>query len=336
LLVAKRGIRATYKDRAYRILAPLLVGSVTILPLTGLFMVDFALSARFGTHQLVPDIDALKILGRELVAKGVPVGEPSLGHLWFLEYLCFFYLLIPLGRLLVRRSLRFEDHINRWLESPYPIVTFSLLAAAMLWPFHGGVLVLENTSLIPHAPSLIYFGWFFLLGFVIHHYRGFLQVLARNFAIWVVLGAVMFPLARVATTLDMSAQGDEVVVHLVAVLANGACTWILIYLFVGGAMRFFDRDSPWIQYVSQSAYWVFLVHLPLVALAGWWLIQFDMPAALKFLLNSGFTTIVALWTFHYWVQNTWISDFLHGRRFDLQWPWQAKSLASQQTSRNGQ
>ena len=28
-------------------------------------------------------------------------------------------------------------------------------------------------------------------------------------------------------------------------------------------------------------------------------------------------------TFHYWVPKTWLSDFRHGRRFGLKWPWLA-------------
>ena len=104
-------------------------------------------------------------------------------------------------------------------------------------------------------------------------------------------------------------------------LANGACTWALTCLFLGSAQRWFDRESPWIQYVSQSSYWVFLVHMPLVAIAGWWLVQYDFPSPFKFLLVCGFTAAIAFLTFHYWVQKTWLSVFLHGRRFDLKWPW---------------
>ena len=334
LLVAKRGVRATYKDRIYRILVPLIVASVTILPITALFMVNFFLSARFGTHHLIPDLNAMRTLIAELTAKGVAVGEPSLGHLWFLEYLCIFYLLIPLCRRVLKLSLRFEDRIKRWLESPLALLVFSLCTSALLWPFPGGVLVLENTLLVPHVPSLIYFGWFFTLGYLIHHYRDFLAVMARSVAIWAALALLSFVLARYTSLLDLRTGGADETLHLLALLANGFCTWVLIYFFVGGAVRFFDRDTPWIQYISQSAYWVFLVHLPLVALAGWWLVQFDIPAMLKFLLNSGFTTLVAMWTFHYWVQKTWISDFLHGRRFNLQWPWRvAPTLSATNSSK---
>ena len=78
LLVEKRGLWGTYKNRAARILAPLLTGIVTILPVTGLFMIDFVLSARFGSHNLVPDRVELAKFSNELLAAGHPAGQPML------------------------------------------------------------------------------------------------------------------------------------------------------------------------------------------------------------------------------------------------------------------
>jgi len=327
LLVEKRGLWGMYKDRARRVLAPLAVAIVTILPVTGLLMLDFILSVRFGTHDFIPDRGALNSLREDLAARGFPVGRPMLGHLWFLYYLCFFYLLIPLCRFLVRQSLKFEDRLRRWLESPLLLVAIALYTAATLWPFHGGQVQEGFIYFKPHPPSLVYYGSFFVLGYVFHHYRDFLQALARRVFSWALLALVLFPIALYASHLDNGARGASFELHLGAVLANALCTWVLICLFLGSAQRFFDRESPWILYVSQSSYWVYLVHLPLVFLAGWWLLQFDLPAALKFPLVCGFSAVVAFVTFHYWVQKTRISDFLHGRRFNLKWPWLETSLA---------
>ena len=335
LLIEKRGLWGTYKNRASRVLAPLAAGIVTILPVTGLLMLDFMLRVRFGTHDLIPDRGALNALREELAAKGVPTGQPMLGHLWFLYYLCFFYLLIPLCRFLVKHSLKFEDRLKRWLVSPFLLVAFALYTAGTLWPFHGGQVHEGFIYFKPHLPSLAYYGSFFVLGYIFHHYRDFLQALAQRVLFWAVLAVILFPLALYASHLDNSARGASVALHLGAVLANGLCTWVLIYLFLGGALRFFDRNSPWIVYVSQSSYWVFLVHLPLVYFAGWWLLQFNFPAALKFLLICTFTSVAAFLTFHHWVQKTWISDFLHGRRFDLNWPWMESGLARNRALRPG-
>ena len=321
LLVEKRGLWGTYRNRASRILAPLAAGIVTILPVTGLFMFDFMLSARFGTHDLIPDRQALRVLGQEMLANGAPEGAPGPGHLWFLYYLCMFYLLIPVCRILVKRSLAFEERLQGWLASPFMLAALALYTAATLWPYQGGQVNEGFILLKPHLPSLVYYGSFFVLGYVFHHHRGFLPAVARGVPLWAGLALLLFPLSMVASHLDYGARGADPTLHLGAVLANGLCTWTLIYLFLGSALRYFDRESPWILYVSQSSYWVFLVHLPLVCLAGWWLVQYDLPAVIKFVAVSGFTAVAGFLSFHYWVQKTWLSTFLHGRRFDLNWPW---------------
>ena len=116
--------------------------------------------------------------------------------------------------------------------------------------------------------------------------------------------------------------------HAAAVVAHGFCTWALIYAFAGGVLRFFDRESPWILYISQSAYWVYLVHMIFVAIAAWLIALLDWPAIVKFAFVATFTTMGCFATYHYLVQRTWVSRFLHGKRFDLDWPWRAAQPAA--------
>ena len=108
-------------------------------------------------------------------------------------------------------------------------------------------------------------------------------------------------------------------------MLHGLCTWSLIYLFIGGALRYFDFESPWILYTSQSSYWVFLLHLPAVCFAGWLLLPYRFPAGFKFLIVVAITGLICFVTYHYWVRKTWVSVFLNGRRFDLDWPWRVKN-----------
>jgi hypothetical protein len=142
---------------------------------------------------------------------------------------------------------------------------------------------------------------------------------------WGLLACVLFPAAQWASYLEYYRQGS----HVAAVLAQSFCTWALIYFFVGVTLRYFDRPSPWVLYTSQSAYWVFLVHMPVIAVAGWWLARFDLPAVLKFGLVAGIATVVCFATYHYAVQRTWISSFLNGKRFNLDWPWRKSDAISQ-------
>jgi glucans biosynthesis protein C len=325
LLVERRGVWGTYRNRAARILAPLAVGIVTLLPVTLVLVLDFMVAARYAIFNWIPQMGDLIALGSAMEALTIDTASHDedlpLAHLWFLYYLCYFYLLIPVCRWLVARSLSIEAGIARMLASPCLVVPLGVGTAAMLWPYHGGQVGEGFMFVKPHLPSLVYYGSFFVLGYVGHHYRGALPALVRGVWRWAALAALLFPLSLHFSGLDNAVRGRDAMLHLWAVLANGFCTWALICFFVGAALRWFDRDSPWIQYVSQSSYWVFLVHMPLVTLAAFWLLRYDLPAMLKFLLACSFTAVIAFVTFHYWVQKSWVSTFLHGRRFDLQWPW---------------
>src|SRR5258706_8786491 len=106
---------------------------------------------------------------------GAPQGQIPLVHLWFLYYLCYFYLLIPVYRLLVGYSLRFEARIRRGLESPLLFVPVVLYTAATLWPYRGGQVYEGFIFLKPHLPSLIYYGSYFVFGYFVYYHRDFLQ-----------------------------------------------------------------------------------------------------------------------------------------------------------------
>ena len=209
------------------------------------------------------------------------------------------------------------------LASPLSFILLSLYTAATLWPFRGGQVHEGFIFIKPHLPSLIYYGFFFVFGYVFHRCRNCLFGLVRYVPQSAALAVILFPLSLYVTHLELSAAVPSFGNHLVAVIVHGFCTWALIALFIGGALRFFDYESPWILYISQSAYWVFLAHLPVVCFAGWWMVQYDLPAVVKFFFVTGFTTVVCFATYHYWVQKTWVSSFLNGRRFDLDWPWRA-------------
>ena len=66
LLVEKRGFKGTYVNRGNRILAPLVVSCFTILPLTALFLISFAFSARFGTQMMIPSESQIETMMQEM------------------------------------------------------------------------------------------------------------------------------------------------------------------------------------------------------------------------------------------------------------------------------
>jgi glucan biosynthesis protein C len=321
LLVGKRDFKGAILNRVDRILKPLLLAVVTILPLTMVFLVSFMASARFGTHQFLAEPDQLKIIQGELESAGFPVGQPSLGHLWFLYYLMYFYLLIPVCFLLSRWSLKLNT--RPIVTSPWFFVALSLYTVLTLWYFRGGVLFEGFIFITPHPPSLLYYGSFFVLGYLFHNHRSILETFRDHVGWFAVISLLLFPASMYATHLDLANEmsGEY---HGYAVFLNAFLTWSLIYLFMGTFLRFLDFDSPWILYVSNSSYWVYLLHMPVIVFAAWALLPYELPAIVKFLVATSFTTLVCLLTYHYLVQNSWLSVLLNGMKFNQPWPWKAK------------
>jgi glucan biosynthesis protein C len=194
------------------------------------------------------------------------------------------------------------------------------LTALTLAPCRGGQLLEGFIFFRPHVPSLVYYGSFFVLGYLFRGLPALLQTASRHAPAYGLAAAALFPLALYASHLEYSI-GPGGGIHAAAVLANGACTWALIYFFIGCALRWFDYSATWILYASQSSYWVFLIHMPLVGLAGWWLSGYDLPAVVKFTLVFAFVATACLLSYHYLVQRSWVSVFLNGKRFDLPAPW---------------
>lgn len=322
LLVEKRGLWATYKNRAARVAAPLAVACLTILPLTLLLFFDLAIALLFAVHDWLPDPKLIARMDRDIAARGHVTGLLPAFHLWFLVYLLYFYLLLPLCGWLAARLRRHEAAVARVLGAPALVLPLGLYAALTLWPFHGGQVLEGFLFFRPHVPSLVYYGSFFVLGYLVRGFPAFFEVAKRYAWRYALLAALLFPLALYASHLEYAAgRAPGAALHLAAVLANGLCTCALVYFFIGCALRYFDYAANWILYASQSSYWVFLLHMPIVLFAAWWLLPYDLPALLKFSLVVAFTATLCFASYHFLVQRTWMSVFLNGRRFNLPWAW---------------
>jgi peptidoglycan/LPS O-acetylase OafA/YrhL len=68
------------------------------------------------------------------------------------------------------------------------------------------------------------------------------------------------------------------------------------------------------QYLSDSAYWLYLAHLPLIIAAQLVVRDWPIPAFAKFLLIVAVATSFLLWTYQTMVRYTWLGRFLNGRR----------------------
>jgi peptidoglycan/LPS O-acetylase OafA/YrhL len=98
----------------------------------------------------------------------------------------------------------------------------------------------------------------------------------------------------------------------VALLYSCASALIALAL-IGSFARWMEAPHPVLSRLARSSYWIYLVHLPLLAafdlvLRGW-----AIPAMAKVFINSAACFIVALLSYHWLIRDTWIDALLNGR-----------------------
>jgi len=71
------------------------------------------------------------------------------------------------------------------------------------------------------------------------------------------------------------------------------------------------RESRLIRYLSDSAYWLYLAHLPLCIAAHAVISQWPLPVWIKLPLLSAVLTIFLLLTYQFLVRNTWVGRLLN-------------------------
>ena len=96
----------------------------------------------------------------------------------------------------------------------------------------------------------------------------------------------------------------------VALLA--AYPWLITFGLMGLFRRVCPVESPRMQYLSDSAYWLYLAHLPLIIAAQLAVKDWPIPALAKFLLIVAVVTSFLLWTYQTLVRYTWLGRFLNG------------------------
>ena len=78
--------------------------------------------------------------------------------------------------------------------------------------------------------------------------------------------------------------------------------------------RFFSGESKAMRYISDSSYWLYLAHLPLIIVAQFLVRNWDMPAIIKCGLICVVCSALLLLSYQWCVRYTPIGTLLNGPR----------------------
>jgi hypothetical protein len=97
--------------------------------------------------------------------------------------------------------------------------------------------------------------------------------------------------------------------------------WLLLFGTLGAFQELCSGHSRTWRYLADSSYWIYLVHLPLVAILQVWVGPLAVPALIKFPLMLGAAFVVLFASYHYFVRSTFIGRLLNGQSHPFTaWP----------------
>ena len=88
-----------------------------------------------------------------------------------------------------------------------------------------------------------------------------------------------------------------------------------------------DVERPVVRYLSDAAYWMYIVHLPFTLLIPGLLANSGLTALARFAIVLSGTVLVSLVSYHFLVRSTMIGHLLNGRRYPVRLPLRATAQA---------
>ncbi len=246
---------------------------------------------------------------------------PVFGHLWFLWFLWWLVLGYAAVSALAAR-----------LPTARPPGWLVLSPARYLWlvpltmvpqAFMGGgdspgFGPDTSTSLLPIPQVLAYYAIFFGFGAL---YFGFDDREGRvGGRWWAPLAIGLLVVLPLGLALAAGWDGPPGVAlgpqarRGLAIFLQAAYPWLLTFGLMGLFRRACPAESPGMRYLSDSAYWLYLAHLPLVVALQYLVRDWPIPAVLKFAIVVAATTGLLLWSYRALVRYTWLGRFLNGPR----------------------
>ena len=321
MLARRRGPGRFIEHRIKRILIPVAIATVTLLPamyyIWGWGWQTEGRATWYEVHHVHFDDDYLQNHFR----------GPA--HLWFLNFLVVYSFIY--WAILRKRGCEaggdeptLPGKVRRLFVSPWrPVIfalpTFLLLLADPSYYLAYHHLLPESLAMWGYeAAQYIYNAVFFLTGVYLYRLHREMQPLQRHAWLYLGLAHVVFVgcvlmIREALAQIDAGGAIDPLLrVGLAASVA--LFCWLMIWGLTGIGLTVLAKPRGWVRWLSDSAYWVYLVHLPIVALLLIEMHDWSVGPGLRFVLIVAITTVVTLGSYQLLVRYSFIGKLLNGPR----------------------
>jgi hypothetical protein len=253
--------------------------------------------------------------------KGFP-----LMHLWFLYFLILFCLCVVIIR----------PAVEHWFDSSQRIrISIDRTLAFLLARWWGGLALgllmvvpmlgmtdwfgvdTSASGLMPRWAPFVLYGLYFTLGWFLHRQTKLLAYFQRFRLVNLLISGLLISTLIILNLLYSEPANPIDVGRVLAGLNTlyAFASIVTVSAFIGYVMAYFDKPSSRIKYLADSAYWGYLVHLPVVAFLQVVVAPYDWLWPIKLVLILGITGILLELTYRFGVRSTWLGLLLNGKRY---------------------
>ncbi len=235
---------------------------------------------------------------------------PIFSHLWFLWFLCWMVAGFAVCAWIANR-IGWKPAPRRWVTSSLSYLWLVPLTLIPAW-FMGRAMPNfgpdTSSSILPPFHLLAYYAIFFGYGALYFDSEDHEGRLGRRWWLMLPLALLIVYPAGLATTYGgAKLRGMAILLQVIYV-------WMMSAAMMGLFRRFVSQERPWIRYLSDASYWMYLAHLPLVIAAQLWVRDWPLAPGLKFALVCGGVFALLLVSYEYLARYTWIGALLNGRK----------------------
>lgn len=314
MLIQKRGITGLLKNRSLRILLPFIV----FYPL---IIWSYMTLIEWGTNNVENLSPMLQFFKMMKDVPNAPAPELSTTHLWFLFNLFLFVLTVALMYKLKFFQSKF---ISKITSVKFVIFIFPLMLVPALF-----------TQSVPHpAPEKFYpqiwsfgfYGLFFILGSMVFLKQNILDELNR-YKNWLLAASIIIYIyfyycLPETITLDvimamMAGTNYDLSYFIKQMPLAIAEAYIAVYMTVYCLLigkQFLNKHNKIFKLISDSSYWVYIIHMPVLLMLQFVLLDIEMNIWFKFVISIVVTFGIGILTYFAFIRWTPIGWMLNGRK----------------------
>ena len=239
-------------------------------------------------------------------------------HLWFLIHLLLFVGIVEIIRLI--SSANATIFRPRIFKASWAMFKRFFVGVIYL-PVPLAIIIILFFVLIPTGGELIAniagTSIYFFLGYGLFSNMSLFNRMKSYWVYYVIFALLAFAaylwLISELGAYDPKNEEDAPLWGLVVML-KATCAILFSYGFIGLSEAKFGSGSHTWRWLSDSAYWIYLVHLPIVTIITFAMFSISIPVEIKFILSIVMTSVIGVVTYKYLVRRTVVGLLLNGKR----------------------